>query len=182
MCDVSTMSKRTGTFESTTTNKRACTFESNDTIQIGQFLTIVNNPGCVLIESLAFITAERKTQVKVPCQKTLEYFCTHGSWGIVTQMLVDGVCTLNVCNVHHVENKRVYYQLRIHRRNLSEYKGVSPVVRRKRIKVADDEYDSDEASVSVSQTDSEDGEDGDFGDNDFTESDSEFESESEFGT
>jgi len=62
------------------------------------------------------------------------------------------------------------YQLRIHRRNLSEYKGVRHVAKRMRCSLSDVDYDSD-ASVSVSQTESE-------GDND-TESESESEDSSE---
>ena len=86
--------------------------------------------------------------------------------------LFDGVCTLNVYNVHHVEKKRVYYQLRIHRRNLTEYKGVRLVAKRMRSSVSDVDYDSD-VSVSVSPTESE-------GDHDTEpESDSEASSESD---
>jgi len=124
----------------------------------------------MLLESRAFNSAERRIEVRVPCKKTLEYFCANESWGTVTQILLDGVCTVNVCNVHHVEKKRVYYQLRIHRRNLSEYKGVRPVAKRMRSTLSDVDYDSD-ASVSVSQTESEDGND--------TESQSESEASSE---
>jgi len=152
-----------------TMTKRTCSSLSNNTIQIGQHFLLVNAPGSELIESRAFNPAERRTEVRVPCKKTLEYFCANESWGTVTQMLLDGVCTLNVCNMHHVEKKRVYYQLRIHRRNLSEYKGVRPEAKRMRCSVSDVDYDSD-ASVSVYQTESE-------GDND-AESESESEASS----
>jgi len=150
--------------------KRTFSSLSNNTIQTGQHFLLVNAPGSELIESRGFNSAERRIEVRVPCKKTLEYFCANESWGTVTQILLDGVCTLNVCNVHHVEKKRVYYQLRIHRRNLSEYKGVRPVAKRMRCTLSDLDYDSD-ASVSVSQTESEDGND--------TESQSESEASSE---
>ena len=153
-----------------TMSKRNRTSSSNDTIETGQHFMIVNAIGCELIESRGFHSAERRIEVKLPCKKKLDYFCANESWGTVTQILLDDVFTLNVCNVHYIDNKRVYYQLRIHRRNLSEYKGVHPVAKRTRCSLSDVDYDSD-ASVSVSQTDSE-------GDND-TESESESEASSE---
>jgi hypothetical protein len=81
-------------------------------------------------------------------------------------MLLDGVCTVNICDVHHIEKKRVYYEIRIHRRNLVEYKGAKPESKRMKTNCSDVDYDS-AASVSVSQTDSEYSQD--------TESDSESE-------
>jgi len=136
--------------------KRNYSAMSNNTIQTGQHFMLVNAPGSELIESRAFNSAERRTEVRMQCKKTLEYFCANESWGTVTQILLDGVCTLNVCNVHHIQKKRVYYQLRVHCRNLSEYKGSPPVATRMKCSVSDENYDTD-ASVSVSQTGSEDG-------------------------
>jgi len=138
-----------------TMSKRNRTSSSNDTIETGQHFMIVNAIGCELIESRGFHSAERRIEVKLPCKKKLDYFCANESWGTVTQILLDDVFTLNVCNVHYIDNKRVYYQLRIHRRNLSEYKGVRPVAKSLRCSVFDEHYDR-AASESVSQADSED--------------------------
>jgi len=135
--------------------KRTRTSSSDDMIETGQHFMIVNALGSQLIESHAFHSAERRIEVKLPCKKTLDYFCANESWGTVTQILLDDVFTLNVCNVHYIENKRVYYQLRVHRRNLREYKGVRPVSKSLRFSVFDENYDP-AASESVSLADSSD--------------------------
>ena len=135
--------------------KRTRTSSSDDMIETGQHFMIVNALGSQLIESHAFHSAERRIEVKLPYKKTLDYFCANESWGTVTQILLDDVFTLNVCNVHYIENKRVYYQLRVHRRNLREYKGVRPVSKSLRFSVFDENYDP-AASESVSLADSSD--------------------------
>jgi hypothetical protein len=134
--------------------KRDCHALSIVEVHVGQHFLLANVPGTQLIESHAFKSAERRLQIRMPVTKTLEYFCENQSWGTVTQKLLDGVCTVNICDVHFIDKKRVYYQVRIHCRNLTEYRGIRPVSKKVKTSLSDVDYDTN-ASVSVSQTGSE---------------------------